>query len=275
MLRTVGSREWTMKIPSKLIQRLVQMTLLIFVSIVAWQGLHRPPNIPSDVYPYLTSLPPTLVKQCILENKTSPNIVLEELLAIRSTLPEGEAQPLINQLHNHLSFLNLDWGLIPRNTQKIVQRHREILLKYPYYQPNKYGFPVIGSTWYEDSFGADREGGKRRHEGTDVFGKEGIPIVSVCGGKVEQIGWNRLGGERVGIRGDDGNYYYYAHLLFISTSLVKGKRVEAGDILGTMGHTGVALTTPDHLHFGIELPNGQWINPYPFLAVWQYSEEDR
>ena len=147
-------------------------------------------------------------------------------------------------------------------------------MKYTYYRPNKYTFPVIGTTWYEDSFGAHREGGKRKHEGTDLFGKEGIPIISVCGGKVEQIGWNRLGGERVGVRGDDGNYYYYAHLQFISSSLIKGKRVEAGEPLGTMGHTGDALTTPDHLHFGIELPNSQWINPYTFLAVWQYWGEE-
>ena len=264
-----------MKISFKLKQILVQMTLLILVAIVAWQGIHRPPNIPSDIYPYLTSLSSALVNQCVQENRTSPTTVLEELLAIRSTLPEREAEPLIDQLKNNLSFSTLDWGLISQNTQKIVRRHREILIKYTYYQPNKYRFPVIGRTWYEDSFGADREGGKRRHEGTDLFGKEGIPIVSISGGKVEQIGWNRLGGERVGIRGDDGSYYYYAHLLFISTSLVKGKRVEAGDLLGTMGHTGVALTTPDHLHFGIELPNGQWINPYPFLKVWQSYEEEK
>ena len=264
-----------MKIPSKLKRILVQLGILIFVTIVAWQELHRPPTILSDVYPYLTSLSPALVKQCIQEIRTSPTIVLEELLAIRSTVPEREAQPLIDQLKNYVPFSNINWGLLPQNTQNIVQRHREILNKYPYYHPNKYRYPVIGTTWFEDSFGADREGGKRRHEGTDLFGKEGTPIVSICGGKVEQLGWNRLGGERVGIRGDDENYYYYAHLQYISTSLVKGKRVQAGESLGTMGHTGDALTTPDHLHFGIELPNGQWINPYPFLEVWQYWGEER
>jgi murein DD-endopeptidase MepM/ murein hydrolase activator NlpD len=264
-----------MKILSKLKRILTQLSLLIFLAIVAWHELHSPPTILSDVYPYLTSLSPALVKQCIDENRTSPTIVLEELLAIRSTLPDREAQPLIEQLKNYVPFSDLDWGLIPKNTPKNVQRRREILNKYTYYHPDKYRFPVIGTTWFEDSFGADREGGKRRHEGTDLFAKEGTPIVSICGGKVEQLGWNRLGGERVGIRGDDGNYYYYAHLQYISTSLVKGKRVEEGWALGTMGHTGVALTTPDHLHFGIELPNGQWINPYPFLEVWQYAGEKR
>jgi len=264
-----------MKIPSMLKQILAQLGILIFVALVAWHELHRPPTILSDVYPYLTSLSPVLVQQCIDESRTSPTTAMEELLAIRSTLPEREAQPLIDQLKNHVPLSNINWGSLPQSSRKIVQRHREILNNYAYYQPNKYSFPVIGTTWFQDSFGADREGGKRRHEGTDLFGKEGIPIVSVCGGKVEQLGWNRLGGERVGIRGDDGNYYYYAHLQYISASLVKGNRVQVGEPLGTMGHTGDALTTPDHLHLGIELPNGQWINPYPFLEVWQSWKKER
>lgn len=264
-----------MEIPIKLKRILTQLGFLILVAIVAWQALHRPPTIPTDVYPYLTSMSPGLVKQCIQENRTSPTLLLEELLAIRSTISEKEAQSVINQLKKHVSFVDLNWGSLPKNQQNMVQRHLDILHQYPYYQSNKYRFPVIGTTWFEDSFGADREGGKRKHEGTDLFGKEGIPIVSVCGGNVEQLGWNRLGGERVGIRGDDGNYYYYAHLQSISTVLVKGNRVQAGEPLGTMGHTGDALTTPDHLHFGIELPDGQWVNPYPFLAVWQSWGEER
>jgi len=264
-----------MKISMKLKRILAQLGFLILVAIVAWQALHRPPTIPTDVYPYLTSLSPGLVKQCQQENRTSPILLLDELLAIRSTIPERETPLLIDQLKKQVPFSDLNWAALPKNKQNIVQRHLEILHQYSYYQANKYRFPVIGTTWFEDSFGADREGGKRRHEGTDLFGKEGIPIVSVCGGNVEQLGWNRLGGERVGIRGDDGNYYYYAHLQSISSVLVKGNRVQAGEPLGTMGHTGDALTTPDHLHFGIELPNGQWINPYQFLAIWQSWGEER
>lgn len=264
-----------MKISLGLQHGLAQFICLILLAIVAWQLLHRPPYISQDVYPYLSSLSPTLVKQCIQDNRTSPTTIWEDLLAIRSTLPEKDAQPLIDQLNEHVTFSDLNWRSLPSNMTKTVQRHREILKQYTYYHPNKYHFPVVGTTWFEDSFGANREGGKRRHEGTDLFGKEGTPIVSICGGKIEQLGWNRLGGERVGVRGDDGNYYYYAHLQLISPLLVKGKRIEAGESVGSMGHTGDALTTPDHLHLGIELPNGQWINPYPFLAVWQYWDELR
>lgn len=264
-----------MKLSVRVKKSLAQFSFLILLSLIAWHVLHRSPSLSSDIYPYLSSISLKIVKQCAQEVRSSPTISWEDLLAIHSTLLEKDAQPLINQLKDHVPFEDLNWASLPVKTLKTVQRHREILKKYPFYQPNKYIFPVVGSTWFEDSFGADREGGKRRHEGTDLFGKEGTPIVSVCSGRVEQLGWNRLGGERVGVRGDDGNYYYYAHLQCISSTLVKGQRIETGEPVGSMGHTGDALTTPDHLHFGIEVSEGQWINPYPFLAVWQYWGEPR
>lgn len=253
----------------KLVNGLAQLMLLIFLSVLAWQILHRQPNISTDIYPYLSTISPELVKRCVQENQNSHLLAFEDLLAIYSTIPESEAQALIPQLRNNITFSGLNWGRLSSDKIRLLRRHREILQKYLYYHPNKYTFPVAGSTWFDDSYGADREGGSRRHEGTDLFSKEGTPIISVCGGKIEQLGWNRLGGERVGVRGDDGNYYYYAHLQYISQDLMKGNRIEAGDLIGGMGHTGDALTTPDHLHFGIELPNGEWTNPYPFLAVWQ------
>ncbi|MDP4125967.1 MAG: M23 family metallopeptidase [Bacillota bacterium] len=256
-------------ISSRIQKGVIQVGLLLLIAIITWKVLHRPPTIKPDVYPYLTRMSTGLVEQCLNVHRHSPTISWEYLLAISSTLSEKEAQPLIEQLRNNVPFSDLNWGTIPSSMRKIVLRHWEILKDYPFYQPNKYRFPVSGTTWFEDSFGADREGGIRRHEGTDLFGKEGTPIISICDGKIEQLGWNRLGGERVGVRGDDGNYYYYAHLQNISPRLVKGKRIEAGDSVGSMGHTGDAITTPDHLHFVIELPNGEWINPYPFLKVWQ------
>jgi murein DD-endopeptidase MepM/ murein hydrolase activator NlpD len=67
-----------------------------------------------------------------------------------------------------------------------------------------------------------------------------------------------------------GNYYYYAHLDKINSNLYITKQINKGDLLGTMGNTGDAATTPDHLHFGIELPNGNWVNPYSFVKVWEY-----
>lgn len=254
-------------------RELIHYSFLVILAMILWKVTHLAPKISPDIYPYLNSISPELVRECVKEKQNQTSVAYEDLLAIRSTIKEKDAQGLIDQLRTNVPFSGLKWGGIPKDTIKAVHRHREILRDNPYYFPNRYRFPVQGEIWYEDSYGADREGGKRRHEGTDIFGKEGTPIISSCGGIIEQLGWNRLGGERVGVRGDDGNYYYYAHLQYISPHLLLGKRIEAGEPIGGMGHTGDALTTPDHLHFGIELPSGQWINPYPFLAVWQLWEE--
>ena len=255
---------------------IIQMVILIMISTVLWQNLHKPPRIAPDIYPYLLSLPADLVLQCQQEGEGIGFTGWADLLAIRSTLKE-EGEPLIQQLKQGISFQDLVWEInsksISQETIKQISRRREILLQYPFYEPNRFAFPVIGEVWYMDTFGADREGGLRKHEGTDIFGPEGLAIISVGDGRVEKLGWNRLGGERVGIRGEDGNYYYYAHLSNINPALKIGQKVKKGYFLGTLGHTGDALTTPDHLHFGIELPTGEWINPYPFVYIWQQYQK--
>ena len=70
---------------------------------------------------------------------------------------------------------------------------------------------------YEDSWQSARTfGGARKHEGTDLMtirNERGIyPIVSMTDGTLEQMGWLKLGGWRIGIRSASGTYYYYAHL---------------------------------------------------------------
>jgi len=251
------------------IKPICQIFMLLGLTILAWQAIHRPQEVEPNIYPYLTSLSPNLVIACQEEGLAiSPDAWLD-LLAIRSTIPDQESQNLIRQIYSQKPFKHLDWGGMDPALVATVQRHREILLEYPYFRPGQYVFPISGETWYTDTFGAERSGGERKHEGTDLFGQEGTPIVSIATGYVEKLGWNRLGGERVGVRGDDGNYYYYAHLQQIAPSLYIGKRVGKGDAIGSMGHTGDAIGTPDHLHFGIELPDGTWINPYPFLIIWQ------
>lgn len=131
---------------------------------------------------------------------------------------------------------------------------------------------------FEDGYGGERNyGGKRRHEGIDVMASRDEPacllIRSVSDGVVEQIGWLKLGGYRIGIRSDSGMYYYYAHLDHYAEGIRKGTRVRAGDVIGAMGDTGYGPEGTRgkfavHLHFGIYCPrNGQdcSINPYPVL----------
>lgn len=252
----------------------IQLVILVIVMGVSWVAIHQRAVVPPDIYPYLTSLPPNLVLECQERGQNLTSYGWADLLAIKSTIPDRENQSLIEQLERGIDFAGLSWNRLNLDLVKQVKYRREILIRYPYYQPRKYTFPVMGEPYFQNTFGASRSGAQRQHEGTDLFSKEGTPIINVTSGVVERLGWNRLGGERVGVRGDDGNYYYYAHLQQISPLVHLNSRIERGELIGTMGHTGDALTTPDHLHFGIELPDGQWINPYPFLVVWQASSSE-
>lgn len=134
----------------------------------------------------------------------------------------------------------------------------------------------FGDSWMEGrSFG-----GKRSHEGCDIMAavnqRGHYPIVSISDGRVEQMGWLKLGGYRIGIRSAHGVYFYYAHLSDYAPDLAVGDEVKAGELLGFMGDTGYSEkegTTgffPVHLHVGIYLKDEDGeeksYNPYPFLA---------
>ncbi len=113
-----------------------------------------------------------------------------------------------------------------------------------------------------DSWGAARPG-RRRHEGIDIFAPKGTPVVSTTRGIVTRVGMNRLGGRIVGVLGPGLEWHYYAHLDRFGT-FHEGDIVQAGDVLGYVGNTGNARTTPSHLHYGIYRGGAQ--NPYRRLT---------
>jgi peptidoglycan LD-endopeptidase LytH len=109
------------------------------------------------------------------------------------------------------------------------------------------------------------------HEGTDVFAEPGTPVRSVTPGTVENIGWLFYSGWRIGIRGNDGRYWFYAHLSSYAPGMTAGTPVRAGEIIGQVGNTGYGSLPGHkdeftwHLHVGIQEPDGAWVNPYPTL----------
>ncbi|WP_051200367.1 peptidoglycan DD-metalloendopeptidase family protein [Flavobacterium subsaxonicum] len=127
-----------------------------------------------------------------------------------------------------------------------------------------YVFPVsgkgnaaIGSFW-----GMERDGGKRSHEGIDIFAKRGTPVVAITNGSVSYTGEKGLGGKQVWLRdGLFGKSLYYAHL--DSIAVQTGASVKTGDTLGFVGNTGNAKFTPPHLHFGIYKSGA--VNPLPYV----------
>ncbi len=133
----------------------------------------------------------------------------------------------------------------------------------------RYVFPVFGSAAsYTDDWGAPRAG-TGSHFGNDIFAPTGTPVVAVADGEIYKVGVNRLGGNRLWLRDGHGNTYYYAHLSGYASQTRDGARVRAGEIIGFVGNTGQAITTPPHLHFEIHPGDGDAVNPYPYLQAWK------
>ncbi|MER3483466.1 MAG: M23 family peptidase [Meiothermus sp.] len=120
-----------------------------------------------------------------------------------------------------------------------------------------------------NTFGAPRDG-SRTHEGQDIFAPKGTPVYSATQGFVWRIGYGELGGNYVFVMGPGGRRYYYAHLDRYAKDLQEGDAVTTGTLLGYVGNTGNARTTPAHLHFGVY--GNRWsadervINPLPLLV---------
>lgn len=126
------------------------------------------------------------------------------------------------------------------------------------------GFPVAGSKAYIGSvWGDDRDGGKRSHEGVDIFAAKRTPAVAAADGFVTAVREGGIGGKTVWLRPKHLNVtLYYAHL---DEQLVyEGQEVRMGDTLGLVGNTGNAKYTPSHLHFGIYGFGGA-VDPFPFV----------
>ncbi|WP_217913394.1 peptidoglycan DD-metalloendopeptidase family protein [Miltoncostaea marina] len=131
-----------------------------------------------------------------------------------------------------------------------------------------YAFPVAGESSYIDDYAAPRAG-TGWHHGNDIFAATGTPVVAVADGTLSRVGVNTLGGNRLWLTDDAGNAFYYAHLSAYAPAAVEGARVTAGQVIGFVGNTGQAITTPPHLHFEIHPAAGDSVNPYPFLLAWE------
>lgn len=130
--------------------------------------------------------------------------------------------------------------------------------------PASFLVPVEGvaASKVRDNWGAPR--GTRKHEGIDIMAACGRPVLSATRGIVSKVGENNLGGQVVFVVGPSRSWHYYAHLSRFA-DIKRGDIVEAGSVLGYVGNTGNARTTPCHLHYGLYL-EGKARNPFPYLA---------
>ena len=128
-----------------------------------------------------------------------------------------------------------------------------------------FSMPVNAAVRYTSGFGGrdDPFGrGYRRHEGQDLAGAYGTPILATADGVVTYAGWESGYGRLVKIRHDFGIETRYGHLSQIRVNV--GDRVSRGDRIGDMGNSG--RSTGTHLHYEIRI-GGTAINPMTFIKA--------
>lgn len=130
-------------------------------------------------------------------------------------------------------------------------------------------------------FGAPRDGdrpGECRsgHCGVDIGGEMwGEPIYAVHSGVAERVNRDasRSGGMYVRIAHRNGTIFtQYFHLAAIPRHLRDGAKIDAGDVIGLLGDTGVRESVA-HLHFTISVQptpesNEIFMDPEPLIALW-------
>lgn len=128
--------------------------------------------------------------------------------------------------------------------------------------------PGVSVRSVADTWGGPRDGG-RRHEGQDIFAPLGTPVFAAAPGFVYRVGPNRRGGNTVVVVAAGGYRHYYAHLDRFG-DIREGQAVGVDTIIGYVGNSGNAASTPPHLHLGVygstEDPC-DWapVNPLPLL----------
>jgi murein DD-endopeptidase MepM/ murein hydrolase activator NlpD len=130
-------------------------------------------------------------------------------------------------------------------------------------------FPVSGKSKIGSFWGDTRDGGKRSHEGIDIFAKKGTPVVALCDGIIVSSATTPRGGKNLWLQSFRFPWRaYYAHL--DQKKVREGQFVRKGQVIGTVGNTGNAKYTPSHLHFGIYKMFGGAVNPLPWV---KYSKK--
>jgi len=103
------------------------------------------------------------------------------------------------------------------------------------------------------------------HEGIDLAGPMGSPIVAVGDGVVVEAGPAAGFGLWVVIQHANGDYSIYGHMYTYYVSV--GEHVRAGQHIADIGANG--QSTGPHLHFGVAhgSPFGPYLDPVPWLAA--------
>jgi murein DD-endopeptidase MepM/ murein hydrolase activator NlpD len=141
---------------------------------------------------------------------------------------------------------------------KLIREKRDLIKRVPSILPvdtERY--------WFSSRFGWRRSpftGAKEFHNGLDISGKKGTPIIAPARGKVIEKGKDLYQGNYLRINHGWGCVTIFAHLL--STVVDVDQEVDRGELIAYMGSTG--RSTGPHLHYQIEV-NGKPVDPFDYF----------
>jgi murein DD-endopeptidase MepM/ murein hydrolase activator NlpD len=101
------------------------------------------------------------------------------------------------------------------------------------------------------------------HKGIDMSTwRSGDPIHVAANGQVVTVAYDMGYGNNVIVKHKHGIYTRYAHMNTIRVT--KGQFVSQGDVIGTIGNTGV--TTGPHLHYEVHI-GSDVVDPVKYLNI--------
>jgi murein DD-endopeptidase MepM/ murein hydrolase activator NlpD len=103
-------------------------------------------------------------------------------------------------------------------------------------------------------------GVRRFHNGIDIAGPIGPPVVAAMAGKIAKIGVDGTYGKYIIIVHSGGYQTWYAHLS--KARVEQGKTVAQGQLIGEIGNTG--YSSGPHLHFSV-FKNESPVDPLKFF----------
>lgn len=148
-------------------------------------------------------------------------------------------------------------------------------------------WPLAVESRVFSGFGADRDGGARRHKGNDIVAPKMAPVVAVADGTVTAVHstppddccWML-------ITHTDGWQSLYVHLNNdtwrtddglghgVRPGLIPGDTVVAGEVIGWAGDSGNAEGTVPHIHFELRHPEGYSVDPRSSLQAARAAAGD-
>lgn len=102
------------------------------------------------------------------------------------------------------------------------------------------------------------------HKGLDISAKNGSEVKSLLDGKVEALFTDDQHGVSVKVKSDNNTTVVYSNLSK-DTKVKKGQEIKSGDVLGTVGNTGL-VESQDGSHVHVEAFKGkEYIDPMSLI----------